>query len=345
MIHTASCDEFLEPQGIKSYFHSLIKNLNKQVLKEIELVFVDTFHEPNRNKFEKIIKEEAQFCVKHVPIHKEHRYWYDKGYTYISAAKNTGIIYADGELCVTCDDAEFFPDDFLERYWNHYKEGHYMLGMHNRLKNIVTENGFPVFPIQGEIYVNDHRINAFEGHTYVHTNGSWAFAGTSFALQDGLQLNGFNERMDGCKSLEDCEFGLRLRKLGRKFIQDKSGIFYIVDHQSYGNMQPTNWEFGEDGQKNEIKMQMPIKKKIDNLIAIENYGIHQCTHILNELVANKNPLTNEHWEIIKRETLKYRNFDPLAEENKEKLQIWKGVPTFDLISQREILRKSSDWRW
>ena len=37
---------------------------------------------------------------------------------------------ADGEICVTCDDAEFFPSDFLETYLKHYRRGCFMLGMH-----------------------------------------------------------------------------------------------------------------------------------------------------------------------------------------------------------------------
>ena len=261
--------------------------------------------------------------------------------------------HADGELLITCDDGEFFPDDLLNRYWNHYKTGSYMLGMHHRYKKIVTENGFPVFPIKGDLYVNDHRFNHMNVNlsptgkgtsVYHHTNGSWAYAGTSFSLLDALSLNGFNERMDGCKSLEDCDFGTRLQLIGRKFVQDKKGIFYILDHPSYTDMTPANWEVGSDGQANNIPAK-PTRKKIDNFIAIENFGMMRCAIDLNETVANCNPITDKHLEIIKRETLHYRHFDPLAPENAEKFAIWKDVPTFNLKKQREELRKSKDWRW
>ena len=343
MIHTASCDNFLEAQGIPSYYEALLRNLSRQTLREFELVYVDTFYEENKEKFDKLLSG-LNFNVKHVPIHVEHRYWYDKGYCYIAAAKNTGILHADGELLVTCDDGEFFPDDFLQRYWNHYKTGHYMLGMHNRLKNIKTENGIPIFPISGEVYINDHRFLNVANQTYQHKNGSWAFAGTSFSLLDALELNGFNERMDGCKSLDDCDFGNRLQMLGRKFVQDKKGIFYILDHPSYADMTPANWEVGSDGQASQLP---PVsrKKKIDNLIAVENYGMYKCASELKEIRANTQPITDRHMAIIKRETLHYRKFDPLSVENAEKLAIWKGVPTFDLREQRDRLRKSGYWRW
>ena len=48
MIHTASCDFFLENQGIKSYFENILRNLSRQTLKEFEFIYVDTFYEENK---------------------------------------------------------------------------------------------------------------------------------------------------------------------------------------------------------------------------------------------------------------------------------------------------------
>ena len=343
MIHTASLDTFLESQGIKSYFQAVCRNLCEQKFRSIEFIYVDTFYENNKIKFDSIVKK-MPFTVKHVPIHKNHRYFYDKGHTYISAAKNTGILYADGELLVTCDDAEFFPNQLFELYWKHYQNGHYMLGVHNRLKTIATYGGLPKFPIQGDVYINDHRIKSMQSEKNFHSNGSWAFAGTSFSLDDAIKLNGFNERMDGCKSLEDCEFGTRLELLNRKFVCDKKGFFYILDHQSYSVKVPTK-EFCGDGQVSDSECKMPLKKHIENLVAIENYGVLSCTKEFKEIVANHSDITEKHWEIIQRETKKYRKFDPLSEENKDNLEIWKNVPKFNIKKEREELRKSSEWKW
>jgi len=345
IIHTASCDNFLENQGISSYFLAVVENLKRQTLKEFEFIYVDTFYEDNKEKFGSIIPR-LPFIVKHVPIHENHRYWYDKGYVYISAAKNTGILYADGELVISCDDAEFFPDDLLQIYWNHYKSGHCMLGMHKRMKNIKASNGMIDFPISGEIYINDHRLKNLSQDVYKHRNGSWAFAGTSFGLKDALILNGYNEKMDGCKSLEDCDFGDRLIQLGVNFVLDKNGFFYILDHTSYTEYkEKTNWEVGEDCQNQNCQDVTKMKKKIDNLIAIENYGMLLCGRELYEMRANSNPIADKHLEIIRRETLKYRKFDILDESNREKLNIWLGTPNFDLKQEREQLRKSKEWRW
>jgi hypothetical protein len=50
-------------------------------------------------------------------------------------------------------------------------------------------------------------------------------------------------------------------------------------------------------------------------------------------------------KIIQRETIKYRHFDPLSSDNKEKLDIWINTPTFNLKNERKQLRESGDWKW
>jgi hypothetical protein len=345
MIHTASHDSFLSNKGISSYFEDVVENLSNQSFKDFEFIYIDTWFEENKSHFEEFVKR-FPFTVKHVPVHHQHRYWFDRGNTYISAAKNTGILYADGELCITFDDSEFFPSNLLELYWKHYLNGFYMLGIHNRLKEVKTLNGKLIYPISGEIYISDHRINEIKDQTLVHSHGVWAFAGTSFSIKDAISINGFNERMDGCKSLEDCDFGNRLKLLGRNFILDKNGIFFILDHQSYtDNEVQINWDKGADGQQYNVEKTQIKKKHIESFVAIENYGMYMCGVELNEIVANKSKINESHIRIIKRETLKYRGFDPWAPENMDKTNIWNNVPTFDLEAQRIELRNSNLWKW
>lgn len=337
MIHTASSDNFLINQGIPSYFKALIENLNRQTFKDFELIYIDTYFESNKSSFSSM---PSSFKIKHVPIHHNHRYWFDLGYCYISAAKNTGILYADGELLITCDDAEFFPDNLLEKYWCYKECGYLMHSLHKRMKSIDLIDGKIKYPINGDIYINDHRFNAAKESKGVkyHKAGSWTFAGTSFRLKDALILNGFNEKMDGCKSLEDCDFGGRLALLGNQFAMDVDGFLYILDHKSYGATTT-----GQDGQV--TVAEEIINKKIDNFIAVENYGMLRCAEELFDIEANKKPINDKQLAIIKRETIKYRNFDPLAPENKEKFDIWIKTPNFSLKQERIELRKSKDWKW
>lgn len=342
-IHTASQDDFLQNQGIDSYFENVCINLSRQTFRSFELVYVDTHYEKNKTKFDAIFPRYSLY-VKHVPVHPNHRYWYDLGGTYISAAKNTGILYADGELVVSLDDAEFMPDDLLSRYWGHYQNGHYMFALHKRLKNISTANGKVIFPISGEEYINDHRFLNMTQDVMRHTVGNNAFAGTSYSLLDALHLNGFNERMDGCKSLEDCDFGFRLEAIGRKFVFDKLGFVYILDHQSYTDKYiNTGWSEAMEIQSSDLGA-AKNNRKVESIVCVENYGVHMFAVKLRHLQANNYDLEQHHYDILREETQKYRNFDIFADDHKEKLEMWKQVPKFDLKDEREKLRQDN-WRF
>lgn len=344
IIHTASPDSFLTVQGITSYFAAVVRCLSWQTFTDIELVYVDAYHEENRESFSRV---QAPFQIKHVPVHADHRYWYDLGYTYISAAKNTGILYAGAELLVFFDDAEFFPEHLLASYWHHHEHGQFMHALHKRMRTIDTAAGYPLKPIAGDVYMNDHRWkNVRNTGIYRHQHGSIVFAGTSVSLDAALEINGFNERMDGCKSLEDCDFGSRLVMSGKRFALDFNGYLYILDHPSYADVSCA-WEVpaGYTDDIQATKLAPTVKRKIENFIAVENYGVLRASEILFDTVANTGTLDTRSWDIIRQETLKYRGFDVLAEENREKLEIWKGTPTFDLRAQRTALRASADWRW
>jgi hypothetical protein len=348
IVHTASSDDFLSVQGLPSYFLALTDNLRFQTLQDFELVYVDTYHEENKSRFGEIASL-LPYPVKHVPLHPNHRYWFDKGYCYISAAKNTGILYADGQLCISCDDAEFFPDHLLELYWHYYvrTEGRMLMhALHRRMRSVSQCQGLLDNPVHSDtLYTNDHRWKSVV-RTYEHPHGSLLFAGTSFALEDALRINGYNERMDGCKSLEDCDFGTRMGLLGRTFVMDDEGFLFILDHPNYADVD-CGWhkEPGATFDGQETSLPSKPRRKIDNFIAVENYGMLMCATELMDMVANKGEMTPEHMRIIQRETIKYRQFDPLAPENAEKLAVWQGTPTFDLRQERADLRASADWRW
>lgn len=338
MIHTASPDDFLANHGIPSYFIALIANLRHQTFTDFELVYVDTYYEENKANFATL---QTPCVVKHVPIHPNHRYWYDQGFCYIAAAKNTGILYADGELLVTCDDAEFFPDQFLEMYWWQYRHGRYAHALHKRFKRLDTVIGVPVHPLSGDEYVNDHRWERLTGGVKHHQHGNWCYAGSSFSITDAVNnLNGFNERMDGVKGLEDCDFGNRLALLGRGFAMLQACYLHILDHAAYGEIPPTSG----DNQLNE-QPPIPQRRKVGEFIAVENYGMCMCALELHEPKANCSPVTPAHLKIIQRETKHYRHFDPLDAEHAAMLEVWLRTPTFDLAAEREALRKSPDWKW
>ena len=322
LIHTASHDDFLSPSGVESYFESVVLNLAHQTFNEIELVYVDSSYKENQGKFQDIASN-ASFQIKHVPIHNSHKYWFDRGKYYISAAKNTGIIYADGELCVTFDDAEFFPSGLLEKYWRNYRDKNtLLLALHKRVSSVSNHGGRAMFPIKAvEKRLDvDPRWKLLKNKKY-SPSGDLAFAGTCFPLEAAVSINGFNEKMDGQKSLEDCEFGMRLEKMGYRFAFDKNAFVFILDHAPYSRRKPIGGH-----------------EAIENFSFIEMIKKGKC-----DLVANKLNLSEEQMVIVREQTKKFKGFYPDAIP--ENLSVWEKTPFFDLRSEREALRKSPGWQW
>ena len=324
-LHTASRDNFLASKGIPSAAAMVVDCLNRQTLKSIELVYVDFHHAANASLMERL---HASFPVKHVPVHPEHRYWLDNGHYFIPGAKNTGILYADGELIVSIDDGAIIETDLLEKYWTYYKqEGRYLQSLYRKHSEIRTENGLPVYPIAGERAIgsqhDDTRASCFPGDALRHEFGEWCYAGSSFALEHVLRVNGVNDRMGGQKSLEDCDLGVRLQQTGGKFVTDKSAWLGYIEHPSYSGA-----------------------NRQTELCAIENLAMINIARELGTNVANlPNQIGPRELDIIRKTTLEYRKFDPSSAERSSAFEMWMNVPSFDLKKQRQELRDSSNWKW
>jgi len=329
-MHTASNDNFLSEQGINSAVQMYVDCLNNQTFKDFEFILIDANYKYNKDAFKNI---KTNFIFKHVPIHFDHLYWRNQNLVFISSAKNTGILYADGELLVTVDDAEIFPDFLLEKYWKYYSEKNiFMCAAHKRLKNIANESGRILFPINGETYINDSRL---DGRVYLPMPTSWTYAGTSYSLKMALELNGFNEKMDGCKSLEDCEFGIRIGNNGGTFMYDPNAYFYILDH--INNAEKPNYDTEMEQGFN------PGTNNIGTVIVKENYGFCMVAQAMKIIKANISPVSINELHIINEATKKYRKFEiNLADKD---TQIWLNTPNFDLVKQRAELRSSLDWKW
>jgi glycosyltransferase involved in cell wall biosynthesis len=312
-IHSASKDELLLAQhGLKSAFGTYIECLNRQTMRaaDFELVFVDTFWPDNR----RIIAETPhEFVIKYVPC--VHDYWLKRNLVGIASAKNSALLFAEGELVVSCDDSEIFPPRLLQRYWKHYREGYFAHAFHRRFATVRAENGSLVFPIQGDESISDSRRNHVRKGICRHQHGGWLYAGSSFALADALAMNGFNERLDGCKSLEDCEFGCRLQNLGRRFVLDPECFIWIVDHPCI------------------------YRDYLNEVITKENYGFIVANQVSKETRANHRPLRQEEIDIIDQQTLKFRQFS--IDFSNPEVTVWVNYPTFNL--EKERTQRLSEW--
>jgi glycosyltransferase involved in cell wall biosynthesis len=312
-IHTASKDDFLfARQGVRSALASYLDCLNHQTLdpSEFEFVVVDLFWPDNR-----AILDQAphRFAVKYVPCVRD--YWRNRKLIGIASAKNSGLVFSEGELVVSCDDAELLPPQFLEVFWKHYREGRFAHAVHRRLTSVRCTDGRIAFPIEGAEYVNDHRYEHVRAGVHPHDRGSWLYAGASYTLADALAMNGHNERLDGCKSLEDCEFGRRLENLGRRFVLDPACFLWILDHSA------------------------DYRAYLGEMVSKDNYGFLEMNDRFKETRANHRALRPEELEIINQQTQKFRKFS--LDFQDPEVRAWVDYPVFSLEEERK--RRLDEW--
>lgn len=289
-LHTASTDKLLANQGVESHIGWFVDTLNRQTFKDFELVLVDCLYPEKRDVIRNL---KANFPIKYVP--NVRTYWQDMGYISLSSPKNSAILFSEGELIIQFDDAETFDENLLSIYWDYFQKDLFFHPVHQR-------------PYKGRVSV-DHRIEFIKKENkeeYVHNHGSWLYAGTSFSLKDAISLNGFNERLDGQKSLQDCEFGCRLQAMNKKFVTHLLHPIHILDH-----IEEYNKKYKE------------IKEK-------SNYGFI----LANMKLGVKDwtiKLFNEYTDIIDIDT------NERMKNNKYTLtKIWEKCPVINIAKDREM---------
>ena len=231
-------------------------------------------------------------------------------YISISNGKNTGACYAEGELLVFIDDTSRFNCDFLQLYWDWYQKGYfaqafytyYLWGVpHPKFFSIKTDNRY-VEEIEKEGLL-------------IHNHGSWFHGYSSVSLNAFLEVNGFDELYDGCKSLEDADLGLRLESKGYKFVLDKN--LYIEEGG--------HWNIEYNPPKPEFKINPPL---------VDLWASGQ-----KPWKANYCALRPEDIEFIKKTSLEKYGFK--VDENNLDWQIWtNNCPIFNLAEMRKEYLKS-----
>ena len=285
-------------------FEPLVSSLNKQSFKDFELIIVDSLYEER----DTAPLEEAAFHVKRLPPKQSP--WLDVGMFHSANSFNTGLLYAEGELVVKIDDCmEVEWKDHIKKIWNWYNRGYIPLqtfkyyfknkpviysetiiddmlaiGNYTEDDESFIRRGWSreVYDL-GE-YVQDTRLKHFniEHNTVSH---DWYYGVSSVPLNDALDVNGYDEAMDGCRGLLDLDFGSRLEmKECNPFILDRS--LMLIEHL------------------NDSLSRKVIKRQVNFL---DKYALYQLTREKNRYRANDQKPTSEDIEYIKNNS---ETFDP-----------------------------------
>lgn len=227
--------------------------------KDFEAIIADCLYEKRTEKIENNTYKgiEYPFNILHIQVKSP---WLKRGCWAGQAPWNHGAMLADGELlCLFGDCSELVPT-YLERIWKWYLKGYWAMGLviykkHNRIYyvnealeeksvdevDIRRKQGIQKLKSMGVLnkIVRDSRWPLVENTTngvfiYRGVNSAKNFHGySSIPLHALLEINGFDENLDGDKALGDCWTGIQLGLAGytnNLLIDEK---IYIYENQHY----------------------------------------------------------------------------------------------------------------
>jgi glycosyltransferase involved in cell wall biosynthesis len=330
-----------------------IDSLKAQSFKEFEFIIVDALYNKRPKLFQgdPFNSNKLPFRVKHIPIHKDHRYWIDRKRWNVCGQLNTALMYCQGELIVRIDDCCEFDSEFIKRFWDGYKCGvfpgamhiRFMNGKPARLNGEHSKIGYDTkLPVDGSIDKDSrdellHRIYGESGlirdirYDIVNKNGgrmigthNWHHGYSSIPLKIALKLNGYDENLDADKGLEDIDYGSRIEMAGYKdkFMMDVH--HQVIEHE--------NGSLAKEVFNTEAK---PIKC---------NYTIYLLNRIKKRYRANTGKMSGDDIDFIRQESLRV----PCISEGIDKTHFYDGdcqgsmfetwmfrQPVFDLSEERK----------
>lgn len=135
-----------------------------------------------------------------------------------SSAWNTGLIYARGELVYLMNDYVLPSKRCLERHWELYQG----FGPKVILSGAIKDNGerdtAKMQPIRDGLYeITD---------TDLLKRWWWAGRNDSAPLEAMLDVNGWDERLDGAHGGHDVQLGIRLFRSGCRYLYDTEAPVY-----------------------------------------------------------------------------------------------------------------------
>jgi hypothetical protein len=257
-------------------FEPTLRGLQRQNFKDIELIVSDCRYETRPDCFngKPFRREDYDFEIKHVPV--KPNFWLERGMWTGPGTWNKGIVQAEGELLIFIDDCSEYPEpNALNLYWEWHQRGYFAsalvlynkggepLYMGEEAKRLIRENQpLPwrstadnmdrVFN-HGE-RVKDSRWRFVENSNYFFFPGQMYYAYSACSMEAILKVNGWDENLDGDKTLADVDIGLRLEQIGCKFVLDRR--LTVIENCHKAIPKDTLWYEGKPVRSNYELMRM-----------------------------------------------------------------------------------------
>lgn len=172
----------------------------------------------------------GRFSYRHVPPkptvwqgpwRKTKRDYFD-----LNNARNTGLALARGSHVVFFDDCSVVDPRWLVHHQVAATKGVALAGAFSPRKNVTgfTGAGLPVGDPYPEASEDHRRVAGVKA-----VSGGWLWGlNMSFPLEYALRANGFDELYSGQGGSDDCDFGVRIERLGCRIFYDAQCIVYPI---------------------------------------------------------------------------------------------------------------------
>lgn len=293
-------------------FDITFSGLGKQTFdnNDWEVIIIDDFVKNRKNECLDIAKKYGVGNILY--LSSKPNYW--RSNSLISNSRNTGLIYAKGELIIFSDDYVWFTPKLIEEHWKIYKEGKYTLigGGHSVKYNpekIDEINKLPSSDDKDDVENAIIRVGIYYSHlpTFMDTRtpnnvencgGGWFYSfNVSAPLNKIIEVNGFDEEFDLTRE-EDVDLGLRLEKVGCKFhyISNENTNIIHMDHRrvdkdknlfnnKYKEITYEDLRKRNVVESNKDEVQLVLKEKYGTNYD-GSWGLHERRRLNNSFYAN-----------------------------------------------------------
>jgi glycosyltransferase involved in cell wall biosynthesis len=213
----------------RPHFEWYLDSLINQTFKDFECIFVDGLYDQRKDEISKLIdnivndnnnNKGNKFPVLHL---KDKASRWKNRRPALCNARNTGLIFANGKYIVHADDNCKMPPNWLEEHYEWLSKGYLVTGSWKTVRNNKDK------------YESRHSmISEPKVLDYLpYGGGGWLYgANMGFPLSAALDVNGFDEYLDGEMGQDDVDFGIRAVRKGYNIVYNpRCCVEYVtVDH-------------------------------------------------------------------------------------------------------------------
>lgn len=263
-------------------FEYALLSLKEQTFKDFEFLIVDGHYRERKNEVLELIKRmNVSFPVLYLPD-KPSRW---KGLRpQISNARNTALIFADSnsKYIVNVDDCTRMPRDWIEKHLRYLEQGFIVAGSWKGFEFKIEDQT----EIEG-CYGPESRTKLIKEPQIV--GAGWFYGqNVSYSLEQVLDVNGFDEILDGEVGQEDINLAIRLERKGIRTMYDPTNMteVYMRTHSCENMIIPVNLKL-KDG-KEHFSNEYITEKLLGDTGRVLPYGNPFNLRELRELVKGKN---------------------------------------------------------